>query len=74
MFLHLEIPSPTSVAVANSKLNDRLIPITTSYRIVVVVAVVVVVVAVVERSGLIRSSDNPSTSFSRRYSKYGGLS
>ena len=32
------------------------------------------VVAVVERGGLTRSSDNPSTSFSRRYSKYGVLS
>ena len=31
-------------------------------------------VVVVERGGLVRSSDNPSTSFSRRYNKYGGLS
>ena len=79
MFLLLTIPSHTSVAVAGSMLNDRLIPITTSYRLLVVVVVVVVVavavvLVVVERSGLVRSSDNPSTSFSRRYSKYGVLS
>ena len=35
-------------------LNDRLIPITNSYR---------AVVAVVERGGLTRSSDNPLTSY-----------
>ena len=55
----------TSVAVAGSMLNDRLIPITTSYRVVVVEH---------GGGGLIRSSDNPSKSFSRRYRKYGGLS
>ena len=63
MLLLLKIPSHTSIAVAGSKLNDRLIPITTSYR---------AVVAVVEGGGLIRSLDNPSTNFSRRYSKYHG--
>ena len=65
MILLLKFLSHTSVAVAGSMLNDRLTPIVTSYR---------VVVAVVERGGLTRSSANPSTSFSRRYSKYGGLS
>ena len=58
-----EISSHTSVAVAGPMLNDRLIPITTSYRVVVVV--------VVELGGLVRSSDNPPTTFSRIYSKYG---
>ena len=57
------IPSHTSVAVAGQTLNDRLIPITTSYRVQVVV----------ECGGFIRSSDNLSTSFPRRYIKYGGL-
>ena len=56
MFLLLKSPSHTPVVVAGNMLNDRLVPITTSYRVVVVV----------ERSGLIRSADNPSTSFSRR--------
>ena len=35
--LHFHAPLHTSVAVAGSMLNDRLIPITTSYRVVVVV-------------------------------------
>ena len=65
MLLLFKIPPHTSAAVAGSMLNDRLIPITTSYR---------AVSSVVERDGLTRSSDNPSTSFSRKYSKYGGLS
>ena len=65
MILLLKIPSHTSVLVAGSMLNGRLIPTVTSYR---------VVVAIVGRGGLARSSDNPSTSFSMRYSKYGGLS
>ena len=64
-FYFWKFPSHTSVAVAGSMLNDRLIPIAASYR---------AVVAVVERGGLIWSSDNPSTSFSRKNSKYGGLS
>ena len=65
MLLLFKIPSHTCVAAASTMLNDRLIPITTYYR---------AVIAVVERGGLTRSSDIPSTSFSRRYSKYGGLS
>ena len=36
MFLLLKFPSHISVAVAGSLLNDRLILITTSYRVVVV--------------------------------------
>ena len=52
MFLLLKFPSHTSVAVDGSLLNDRLIPITTSYR-------VVVVVVGHEGGGLIRSSNNP---------------
>ena len=46
-------------------MNDCLVPIVTSYRVVVI-----------DRSGggsLARSSDNPSTCFSKRYSNYGGL-
>ena len=54
MFLLLKLPSHTSASVTGSMLNDRLIPITTSYRVVVVV----------ERSGggLTRSSDNQRVS------------
>ena len=51
MFLLLNIPSHTSVAVADSMLNDRFIPITTSYRVLVAV----------ERGGFICPSNNPST-------------
>ena len=36
MFLLLKFASHTSVSVAGSMLNGRLIPITTSYRVVVV--------------------------------------
>ena len=46
--LLLKYPSHTSVAVAGSMLNDRLMPITTSYRVVVVEH---------GGGGLIRSSD-----------------
>ena len=79
-FLLLKFPSHTSVTVAGSTLNDRLIPITTSYRVVVVavvvvvVVVVIVVVVVVERTFIACSSDISSTGFSRRHSRYGGLS
>ena len=51
---HYTQASHTSVAVVSSMLNDRLMPITTSYT--------------AERGCLVRSSDNPSTSFSGRYS------
>ena len=51
-------------AVDGFILNDWFIPITTSYRVVVVG----------ERGGFIHSSDNPSTSFSKRYSRYWGIS
>ena len=56
-----EIPIAYICTVAGSMLNDRLVPIVTSYRVVVVAR---------SGGGLVRSLDNPSTSFFRKYSKY----